>query len=127
MKEISERCGQKTVFILYFYTTSDNCSECVRQGYVLTELRKKYPGLRVYSFDYGLNLAAIETLISIYNIEDTKLPAIVSDRKVYTGYRSVEAIEALIPKLKEILPKDDEEKPGQGESTGSGAVQETEQ
>lgn len=107
MKEVTKRCGQQSVFVLYFYTTSENCSECVKQGYVLTALREKYPALRVYSFDYGLNLSAIQTLIDIYNIEDTKLPAIVTDRKVYTGYKSVEDIEKLIPKLKDTLPKDE--------------------
>ena len=105
MKAITKRCGQKSVFILYFYTTSDNCSECVKQAYVLTSLREKYPALRVYSFDYGLNLPAVETLIKIYKIEDTKLPALVSDSKVYTGFHSVEDIEKLIPKLKDTLPK----------------------
>lgn len=104
MKEITNRCGQKSVFILYFYTTSENCSECVKQGYVLTSLREKYPALRVYSFDYGLNLSAVETLIKIYDIADTKLPALVSDRQVYTGFHSVEDIEKLIPKLKDTLP-----------------------
>lgn len=103
MKEITKRCGQKSVFILYFYTTSDNCSECVKQGYVLTSLREKYPALRVYSFDYGLNLSAVETLIKIYGIQDTKLPALVSDRQVYTGFHSVEDIEKLIPQLKATL------------------------
>ncbi len=103
MKAITKRCGQKSVFILYFYTTSENCSECVKQGYVLTDLRTKYPALRVYSFDYGLNLGAIETLIKIYNIEDTKLPALVSDGRVYTGFHSVGDIEKLIPKLKDTL------------------------
>lgn len=103
MKEITNRCGQKSVFILYFYTTSDNCSECVKQGYVLTDLRQKYPALRVYSFDYGLNLSAVETLIKIYGIKDTVLPALVSDRQVYTGFHSVEDIEKLIPKLKATL------------------------
>lgn len=105
MKEITKRCGQKSVFILYFYTTSDNCSECVKQGYVLTALREKYPALRVYSFDYGLNLSAVETLIKIYDIQDTKLPALVSDRHVYTGFHSVEDIEKVIPALKDTLPK----------------------
>ncbi len=105
MKEITNRCGQKSVFILYFYTTSDNCSECVKQGYVLTDLRQKYPALRVYSFDYGLNLSAVETLIKIYDIKDTELPALVSDRQVYTGFHSVADIEKLIPKLKATLPK----------------------
>lgn len=104
MKELANRCGQKSVFVLYFYTTSDNCSECVKQGYALTALKEKYPALRVYSFDYALNLSAIETLEKIYNIKDTELPAIVSYGKVYTGFHSVDDIEKLIPKLKDILP-----------------------
>ncbi len=103
MKAITKRCGQKSVFILYFYTTSENCSECVKQGYVLTDLREKYPALRVYSFDYGLNLSAVETLIKVYNVQDTKLPALVSDGNIYTGFHSVEDIEKLIPKLKDTL------------------------
>lgn len=111
MKEITNRCGQKSVFILYFYTTSDNCSECVKQGYVLTDLRQKYPALRVYSFDYGLNLSAVETLIKVYKIKDTELPALVSDRQVYTGFHSVEDIEKLIPKLKATLPPASTAKP----------------
>lgn len=103
MKAITQRCGQKSVFILYFYTTSENCSECVKQGYVLTDLREKYPALRVYSFDYGLNLSAVETLIKVYHVEDTKLPALVSDGNIYTGFHSVEELEKLIPKLKGTL------------------------
>ena len=103
MKELANRCGQKSVFVLYFYTTSDNCSECVKQGYALTSLKEKYPGLRVYSFDYGLNLSAIETLEKIYDIKDTELPAMVSSGKVYTGFHSVEDIEKVIPTLKDML------------------------
>ena len=103
MKELANRCGQKSVFVLYFYTTSDNCSECVKQGYALTALKEKYPGLRVYSFDYGLNLSAIETLEKIYDIKDTELPAMVSSGKVYTGFHSVEDIEKVIPTLKDML------------------------
>ena len=103
MKELTQRCGQKSVFVLYFYTTSQNCSECVKQGYALTALKEKYPLLRVYSFDYGLNLSAVETLEKIYGIKDTVLPAMVSDGKVYTGFHSVGDIETLIPKLKTLL------------------------
>jgi len=105
MKELTSRCGQKSVFVLYFYTTSQNCSECVKQGYALTALKEKYPALRVYSFDYALNLSAVETLEKIYGIKDTVLPAIVSNGQVYTGFHNVEDIEKLIPKLKDILPK----------------------
>ena len=103
MKELASRCGQKSVFVLYFYTTSDNCSECVKQGYALTALKEKYPGLRVYSFDYGLNLSAVETLEKIYKIKDTELPAMVSSGKVYTGFHSVDDIEKVIPTLKDML------------------------
>ena len=101
---MSFSCGQKSVFVLYFYTTSDNCSECVKQGYALTALKEKYPALRVYSFDYGLKLSAIETLEKIYHIKDTELPAMVSYGNVYTGFHSVEDVEKLIPKLKDTLP-----------------------
>ncbi|MFA5934194.1 MAG: hypothetical protein WC795_03190 [Candidatus Paceibacterota bacterium] len=102
MKKISQRCGQKSIFVLYFYTTKDNCSECVRQGFILTALREKYPGLRVYSFDYSLDLSAVKALISIYNIEDTKLPALVINRELFTGYHSVEDIEKAFPQLKTL-------------------------
>jgi hypothetical protein len=104
MKELASRCGQKSVFVLYFYTTSENCSECVKQGYALTALKEKYPALRVYSFDYGLNVSAVETLEKIYHIKDTELPAMVSYGKVYTGFHTVEDVEKLIPKLKDTLP-----------------------
>jgi hypothetical protein len=106
MKRIAERCNMKSVFVLYFYKTVD-CTDCEKQGYALTALREKYPGLRVYSFDYGLNLSAIETLIRIYKIKDTELPALVSGGKVYTGFQSVEDMEKLIPKLKDTLPKEE--------------------
>src|SRR3989344_4853589 len=50
-KNISARCEKKSAFLLYFYTTAENCSEGERQGLVLTSLREEYPELRVYSFD----------------------------------------------------------------------------
>ncbi|NVN97469.1 hypothetical protein HXX01_04565, partial [Candidatus Nomurabacteria bacterium] len=33
MKKIRERCGEKSIFILYFYK-NDNCTDCTKQGYV---------------------------------------------------------------------------------------------
>lgn len=103
LKKISERCGFTSHFILYFYTTSENCSECIKQGFALTSLREKYSKLRVYSFDYGLDLSAIRALISIYKIEDTKLPALIIDGKLYTGFKTIEDVEAILPDLPEAL------------------------
>lgn len=109
MKKVTERCKQKTIFILYFYTTEEKCSECTKEGYVLTALREKYPELRVYSFDYNLDLSAVRTLISIYKVEDTKLPAMIMNGKLVTGFKSVEEVEEILPELKTILPAEEDE------------------
>ncbi len=104
MKAITERCGQKSVFILYFYK-NDNCEECTKQGYVLTSLHNKYPNLRVYSFDYDLDLSAIKTMISIYKVPND-LPSIVINGKVYSGLKTTEDIEKLIPSI--VLERENE-------------------
>lgn len=96
MKKIASRCGEKYAFVLYFYTTAENCSECERTGMVLSRLREKYPELRVYSFDYSTELSAVEAMLRIYKIEDTKLPALVLDDEVLTGFRPIEELEEKI-------------------------------
>ncbi len=97
MQKIGDRCGKKITSILYVYTTAANCSDCAKQGYVLTALREKYPDLRVYSFDYNVDLSALHALLSIYNVKDTALPAVIVGEGVHTGFQSLEDIEKLIP------------------------------
>jgi hypothetical protein len=104
-KKINQRCGRKFIPLLYFYTTANNCTECTKQGFVLTELRAKYPNLRVYSFDYNLDLSALKALIRIYKIEDTKLPAIVVNEHKLTGFKTIEEIEKIEPNIIKLLPK----------------------
>ncbi len=99
IKKINEKCGQKFTTLLYFYTTANNCTECVKQGYVLTDLRQKYSTLRVYSFDYSLKLSALKALLTIYKIKDTELPAIVIDDKTITGFQNISNIEKDAPEL----------------------------
>src|SRR5690606_9365675 len=98
MRTISQECGVNFAFILYFY--GKDCEECQRQGYVLTRLRQDYPQLRVYSFDYNLDVSAIKTLISINKIENT-LPALLIEDTNYYGFQSVEKLEETIPQLAE--------------------------
>jgi thiol-disulfide isomerase/thioredoxin len=108
-KKISERCKVKSAFILYFYTTAENCSDCEREGLVLTALREKYPELRVYSFDYSTDLSAVSAMLQIYKIKDTALPALVIDGDLLTGFQSIEDLEAKIKesfKLQEAGTKD---------------------
>lgn len=104
MKKITASCGQKSVFVLYFYN-NDNCTECTKQGYVLTTLRETYPNLRVYSFDYNLDLSAIKAMISIYKVPNN-LPALVINGKVYGGFQSIENIEKNFPQLKNLKKKE---------------------
>ncbi|MEK7105792.1 MAG: hypothetical protein AAB895_00355 [Patescibacteria group bacterium] len=108
-KKISERCKVKSAFILYFYTTVENCSVCERQGLVLSTLRDTYPELRVYSFDYSTDLSAVKAMLDIYKIKDTELPAVVLDDEVLTGFHSIEELEAKVQssfKLQEVTPED---------------------
>ncbi len=93
MKRIAERCKVKSAFILYFYTTAENCTECEKQGIVLSTLRDRYPELRVYSFDYSTDLSAVKAMLNIYKIEDTKLPALVIDDEALTGFQSIGDLE----------------------------------
>ena len=106
-KKINNKCDGKLIPLLYFYTTASNCTECIKQGYVLTELRQKYPNLRVYSFDYGLDLSALKALIRIYKIEDTKLPAIIINEKKATGFKTIEEIEEIAPEILELALKEE--------------------
>lgn len=95
-KNISARCKTKSAFILYFYTTAENCSECEKQGLVLSALRDKYPELRVYSFDYGIDLSAVKAMLQIFKIQDTKLPALVIDEEVLTGFHGIDELETMV-------------------------------
>ncbi len=99
MKKITEKCGTKPTFILYFYSNEGDCEECTKTGYVLTALHEKYPDIRIYSFDYNLDLEAIKTLISIYKVENT-LPAVIINEVPYYGYRSLEELEDTVPAIK---------------------------
>ncbi len=101
MKKVSEKCGLRPVFVLYFYSNAGDCETCTDEGYVLTSLSERYPQFRVYSFDYNLDLSVIRTLIAIHDIKPT-LPALVINGEAYYGFRDRDAIEKILPALKEF-------------------------
>lgn len=98
MKKVAAKCGLKPVFILYFYSNNGDCSDCENQGYALTALSLKYPQLRIYSFDYNLDVSALQTLLAINGVEN-KLPALSINDEMYYGFRSVQDIEKILPQL----------------------------
>ncbi|MDQ5901375.1 MAG: hypothetical protein QG580_90 [Patescibacteria group bacterium] len=108
MQKATERCNLNIESIIYFYGRED-CEDCGKQGYVLTDLRQEYPELRVYSFDYYMDLSAIDALKSIYQI-DQNLPALIINERVYKGFKSREDIETIMPELLKIKEKREAEK-----------------
>jgi len=98
MKKISQKCKKTPLSVIYFYATDESCADCEREGYVLTRLRQQYPDLRVYSFDYNLDLSAVKTLVSINKVGNT-LPAIFVGNKAYYGFQSVDDMEKAVPEL----------------------------
>jgi hypothetical protein len=96
-KQLAAECGTRPVTVLYFYSNAGDCSDCDKAGYALSYLRTTYPSLRVYSFDYNLDLGALKTLIAITKVEGN-LPAFVINGKRSSGFVSLEALEKQFPK-----------------------------
>jgi len=101
MQKIAEKCNTSPLSIVYFYSNKGDCADCEKQGYVLTRIRQDYPQVRVYAFDYNLDLSALQTLISINKIEN-KLPALMINEDVYYGFQDTSDLEKNIPELKAL-------------------------
>ena len=98
VKQVNEKCGVKPITIIYFYSNKGDCEDCKREGYVLTKLREEYPELRIYSFDYNLDVSALQTLIDIENV-GSEMPGLVISGKTYYGFRNISDIEKILPQL----------------------------
>lgn len=96
-KQLAAACKTKPVTVLYFYSNADDCKDCDKAGYALSYLHDTYPKLRVYSFDYNLDLGALHTFIAVNKIEK-KLPAFVINGKHYYGFSSLSELEKQFPK-----------------------------
>jgi hypothetical protein len=116
MKQITQKCGIKPVFVLYFYSNAGDCPRCEEAGYVLTYLRQQYPELRVYAFDYDLDIGAVKTMISIYKLRK-ELPAVFVNNAAYYGLGTRDEFETKIPELKAL--KDAQEKAAAASSTSA--------
>ena len=98
MQSMAEKCKDKPIFVLYFYSNKGDCSDCRYMGDVLTSLRETYPALRVYSFDYNTEMSAVKTLEGIYKVK-AEFPALVIHGKPVYGLKSVAEIVKLMPEL----------------------------
>ncbi len=109
MKRVSEKCGIEPITVLYFYSNKGDCPLCEKTGLVLDHLRSQYPQVRVYAFDYNLDVSAIRTLISLFRVEN-KLPALVfGDEMVVYGLSSTDDFEKALPVLKKLKAEKEKE------------------
>ena len=96
-KQLASACGIKPVTVLYFYSNSGDCADCDKAGYALSSPRDTYPSLRVYSFDYELDLGALKTLVKINKIRED-LPAFIIGNKTVYGFTTLADLEKAFPK-----------------------------
>ena len=97
-KQLAAACGTKPpVTVLYFYSNAGDCADCDKAGYALSYLHDTYPSLRVYSFDYNLDLGALKTLITVTKVQNS-LPAFIINGKQIYGFTSLTDLENKFPK-----------------------------
>lgn len=97
-KRIATECKVNPVTVLYFYSNETNsCADCARASYALSYLRQTYPSLRVYSFDYNLELGALKTLIAVEKIQP-QFPAFVIEGTRTYGFTNLDDFEKEFPK-----------------------------
>jgi len=95
LQKTAQECKLPMTFIIYFYADKKTCPLCEDQGYILTYFREKYPFLRVYSFDYNLELAALKTLKSVFRLKG-ETPIMVINNDVYYGYKNKDELETIL-------------------------------
>lgn len=93
-KKMSDQCKLNTIFILYFYANK-NCPDCTKQEYLLRAIRDEYDQVEMYSFDYDLDLPAVQTLISLHSIPP-KPPVMDINGKAYASFDSLDSLESVL-------------------------------
>ncbi len=89
LETIKEKCEKNITTILFFYSNQEPyISECEKQGYVLSYIKKHKPNIFVYAIDTNLDLATVKALINRYNV--TIVPTIIVNGYKYEGFISKE-------------------------------------
>jgi hypothetical protein len=97
-KQLAETCDVDPTVVLYFYSNEPGaCENCDRASVNLSYLHKINPSLRVYSFDYNLDLGALKTLIAVEKVEP-RFPAFVIDGARTYGFEDIDEFKLNFPK-----------------------------
>jgi len=80
IRKLREECNYTATTILFFYTSINKCEDCIAQGIVLNQLKKKDPEkYMIFAIDADSKLGIVGTLKTYFNV--TKVPALVINEK----------------------------------------------
>lgn len=98
-KKTKEICNTDFVTLLYFYSPSEYCGDCDKQGFVLTYLKQRLKDkILIFSFDSSFKEEPIiDLLIKIYSVK--KYPSLIVEDELIQGFHDSDAI------LKEICSR----------------------
>jgi hypothetical protein len=84
IQKTNKECNKTSANILYFYTNEEDCDKCKEQGFILTWVRRNYHDVYIYSFDYSIDNAALDTVKRLYDVQGT--PALVINKETYNTF-----------------------------------------
>lgn len=97
-KRLAEKCNVDSTVVLYFYSNEPGvCEDCDRASVALSYLHGTNADLRVYSFDYNLDLGALKTLVAVEKVKP-EFPAFIINGKQVYGFEDIEAFKLNFPK-----------------------------
>lgn len=97
-KRLAEKCEVDPTVVLYFYSNKPGaCEDCDRAAVALGYLYESNPKLRVYAFDYDLDLGALQTLIAVEKVTPDFPAFVIEGRPIY-GFATVDEFKRNFPK-----------------------------
>lgn len=94
VKELSNRCEYNITTVLYF--NGEDCTECKNQSIVLDAIREEDDNVRVYWFDGAINVATVDILETLFEIET--YPALVVGDETYEEFVPYDELKDIIKK-----------------------------
>jgi thiol-disulfide isomerase/thioredoxin len=95
MRKLREECSYNATTILFFYTSVKKCDDCIAQGIVLDQLKKKDPNkYMIFAIDFDSKLGIVNALRVYFNI--TQVPTlIINEKQKLEGFTSKQKLEEL--------------------------------
>jgi len=94
LKADNKKCNMTRPLVLFFYSNEGDCPKCEEQGFILSYLRKKYPEIRVYSFDINIENEALGAMKKKYAVD--QVPTIIIDEEKFIGFFSTTELESML-------------------------------